>query len=224
MSKATMQKVAEDFNMIAPFETENWNRNNYYHALLLKSLPRNCQHALEIGCGIGTFSRLLATRSNRVTAIDLSPKMIEIAKNLSKSHTNIGFQVADVLETEFPDEHFDAIVSIATFHHLPLDQVLPKLKKTLKTGGRLLILDLSRIESIQDFFIAAAAFPLSLILKVFHNGFAGPGKEERRAWARHDETDRFLSFSEAERIYSSHFEKAIIRRNLFFRYSVIWEK
>jgi SAM-dependent methyltransferase len=219
-----MQKIAEDFDSIAPFETEKWDHNNRYHDYLLKNLPQNCQHALEIGCGIGSFSRLLATRSNRVTAIDLSPGMIEIAKNLSESHTNIDFQVADVLETEFPDEHFDAIVSIAAFHHLPLERVLPKLKNALKTGGRLLILDVSRIESIQDFFVAAAAFPLSLILKVFHNGFAGPGKEERRAWADHAKTDRFLSFLEAERIYSSYFDKAIVQRHLFFRYSVIWEK
>src|SRR5688500_10583156 len=168
MTNASMQKVAEDFDSIARFETEKWNRNNYYHALLLKNLPQNCGHALEIGCGIGTFSRLLAARSNRVTAIDLSPKMIEIAKNFSESHTNINFQVADVLETEFPDEHFDAIVSIATFHHLPLEQVLPKLKKALKTGGRLLILDILRMESIQDFFVGAVAVPLSLVLKVLY--------------------------------------------------------
>lgn len=224
MSNVSMQKVAEDFDSIAPFVTENWNHNNHYHALLLESLPRNCQHALEIGCGTSSFSRLLATRSNRVTAIDLSPKMIEIAKNLSDSHTNIDFQVADILKTEFPDEHFDAIVSIATFHHLPLEQILPKLKKALKTGGKLLILDVSRMESIQDFFVGAAAFPLSLVLKVFHNGFARPTKEERRAWARHAETDCLLSFSEAERVYSSYLERAIVQRHLFFRHSVIWEK
>jgi SAM-dependent methyltransferase len=224
MTNASMHKVAEDFDSIAPFEVEKWNRNNHYHALLLENLPQNYGHALEIGCGIGTFSRLLATRSSRVTAMDLSPKMIEIAKNLSKSHANIDFQVADVLQTDFPDEHFDAIVSIATFHHLPLEQVLPKLKKALKTGGRLLILDVSRMESIQDFFAGAIAVPLSLILKIFHNGFTRPTREERKAWAQHAKTDRFLSFSEARRIYSSYFEKAVVQRRLFFRYSVIWRK
>jgi SAM-dependent methyltransferase len=219
-----MEKVAEDFNSIAPFETEKWNRNNHYHDFLLKNLPRNCQHTLETGCGIGTFSRLLAERSKRVTSIDLSPKMIEIAKTLSKSHTNIDFQVADILETNFPDEHFDAIVSVATFHHLPLEQVLPKLKRALKTGGKLLILDISRMESVQDFFVGAVGFPLSLILKVFRNGFVRPTKAERKAWAYHAKTDCFLSFSEAKQIYPSYFEKAIVRRHLFFRYSVIWEK
>lgn len=219
-----MQKVCEDFDSIAPFETEKWNHNNYYHDFLLKNLPRNCQHTLEIGCGIGTFSRLLAERSKIVTALDLSPKMIEIAQNLSKSHTNINFQVADVLETNFPDEHFDAIISIATLHHLPLDEILPKLKKTLKIGGRLLILDLSRMGNVNDFIVGAVAFPLSKILNVFHNGFTRPTKEEREAWENHAKTDHYLTFSEAKQIYPSYFEDAIVQRLLFFRYLVIWEK
>jgi SAM-dependent methyltransferase len=224
MNNAATQKVREDFDSIAPFETEKWNGSNHYHGFLLENLPPNPQNLLEIGCGIGTFSRLLAARSQLVTAIDLSPGMIEIAENLSKSHANIDFQLADVLETDFPDEHFDAIVSIATFHHLPLERLLPKLKKALKTGGKLLILDVTKMENIQDFFIAAAAVPLSLILKIFHNGFVRQTKEEREAWARHAETDRFLTFSEAEKIYSSYFGNAVIRRHLFFRYSVIWKK
>ncbi|HEX8738125.1 MAG TPA: class I SAM-dependent methyltransferase [Pyrinomonadaceae bacterium] len=219
-----MKKFREDFNSIAPFETEKWNRNNHYHGFLLEKLPQNRQHILEIGCGIGTFSRLLSARAKLVTAMDLSPKMIEIAKNLSESYPNIDFQIADVLETNFPDEHFDAIVSIATFHHLPLEQVLPKLKRALKPGGRLLILDISRMESVPDFLTAAVAVPLGALLKIFHNGFARPTKAEREAWARHDETDCFLSFSEAKRIYSNHLENASVQRHLFFRYSVIWEK
>jgi 2-polyprenyl-3-methyl-5-hydroxy-6-metoxy-1,4-benzoquinol methylase len=219
-----MQKVREDFNSIAAFETEKWNRNNHYHKFLLENLPDNCQNTLEIGCGIGTFSRLLSTRAKLVTAIDLSPKMIETAKNLSKSHTNIDFQIADILETNFPDEHFDVIVSVATFHHLPLEQVLPKLKKALKPRGKLLILDVLRMKSVQDFLVGAVAVPLSLALKIFHNGLARPTKAEREAWEHHAKTDCFLSFSKAKQIYRSYFEKASVQRHLFFRYSVIWEK
>ena len=224
MDNATMQKVAEDFDLIASFETESWNHNNHYHNFLLKNLPENCNHALEIGCGIGTFSRLLAKHSSCVTAIDLSPKMIETAENLSKSYANLEFRVADVLKTDFPDEHFDAIVSIATFHHLPLDEVLPKLKKTLKSGGKLLILDVSRLDGIEDYFIASAAVPLSLLLKLFHNGFSRPIEAERKAWENHAKDDLLLSFSEARQNYLTYLEKAFVQRHLFFRYSVIWEK
>src|SRR5689334_6895577 len=114
MNNPPMQKICEDFDSIAPFETEKWNRNNHYHDLLLKNLPQTVENILEIGCGIGVFSRLIAQRSQTVIAIDLSPKMIDAAKALSQSQSNISFQVADILETSFPDEHFDAIVSIAT--------------------------------------------------------------------------------------------------------------
>jgi SAM-dependent methyltransferase len=224
MSNAPMQKIAEDFDLIAPFETERWNHNNQYHDFLLKNLPQNCYQAFEIGCGIGTFSRLLAERAELVTAVDLSPKMIETARNLSKSHPNIDFQIADILEMNFPDQYFDAIVSIATFHHLPLEEVLPKLKKALKIGGKLIILDILRMESLLDFFIGAAAFPLSSILKIIHNGFVRPTNEERQAWALHAKTDCFLTLSEARQIYSAHFEKPVVQRHLFFRYSAIWEK
>ena len=219
-----MQKIRKDFNSIAPFESNEWNHNNHYHTFLLENLPQNCQKALEIGCGIGTFSRLLSERAQSITALDLSPKMIEIAKKLSKSNPNIDFQVADVLETDFPDEHFDAIVSITTFHHLPLDELLPKLKKALKPGGRLLILDVLEIKSLKDYFFGAVAVPISFGFKIFHNGFTKPTEEERKAWEEHSKTDHFLSYSEAQRIYSSYFEKANLQRHLFFRYSLIWEK
>jgi 2-polyprenyl-3-methyl-5-hydroxy-6-metoxy-1,4-benzoquinol methylase len=224
MTDDAMQKVCDDFDSIAPFETGKWNHNSHYHPFLLANLPPNCQNLLEIGCGIGTFSRTLAKRSARVTAIDLSPKMIEFAKSFSKDYANINFQLADILETDFPDAHFDAIVSIATFHHLPLEQVLPKLKNALKPRGKLLILDVLRMESVKDYLVGSAAFPLSLIIKTFHNGFHRPPKEERQAWAAHAKTDRFLSFSEAAQIYPIYFENAAVRRHLFFRYSVIWEK
>ena len=46
------------------------------------------------------------------------------------------------LKWEFPAEKFDAIVSIATLHHLPVESLLPSLKDALKPGGRLVVLDL----------------------------------------------------------------------------------
>jgi SAM-dependent methyltransferase len=223
MTEAAIEKVREDFNSIAPFETAKWNHNNQYHPFLLANLPLNCQNVLEIGCGIGTFSRLLPETS-RLRAIDLSPKMIEIAKNLSKNHTNIDFQVADILETDLPDSHFDAIVSIATFHHLPLEQVLPKLEKALRPGGKLLILDVLRLENTKDYLFGSIVIPLSLMLKFFHNGLSRPTTEERKVWAHHAETDRFLSFSETAQIYPFYFENAKVQRHLFFRYSMIWTK
>ena len=76
--------------------------------------------------------------------------MIEVAKHCSGQSPTIEFQVADIMQWEFPVEQLDAIVSIATVHHLPLEVLLPNLKSALKPGGRLIILDLLEYESLQD--------------------------------------------------------------------------
>ena len=224
MSVDLKEKLTEDFNLIATFEKGRWNRNNHFSNYLLENLPANCRNVLEIGCGTGELSRAMAPRAERVTAIDLSPKMIEIAEKLSASYGNIDFQIADVLETDYPPEHFDAIVSVATFHHLPMEQVLPKLEKALKPGGRILVLDILQMKDVRDYLAGMVSLPLSAILKTFYNGLARPTREEREAWSNHGKTDRYVSFQQAGQIYSKFLDGAIVRRHLFFRYSMIWEK
>src|SRR6185436_15660960 len=137
---------------------------------------------LEIGCGTGAFSRLLAKSSDRVHALDLSPNMIRVARERSAQFPNIDFEVADVLARELPAETFDCIATIATLHHLPLASVLPKMKRALKAGGVLLILDLFQAEGLFDAFKSALAVPLSVGLRLVRHGRLRPPREVRRAW------------------------------------------
>jgi SAM-dependent methyltransferase len=136
------QKIRSDFDRLASLETEGWNHNNHYHNFLLRQLPSQSENVLDLGCGTGEFARLLAKRADHVMAIDLSPNSIAIAKQRSQQYPNIDFQVADILQWEFPVKKFDAIASIATLHHLSLADLLPRLRTSLKPGGKLIILDL----------------------------------------------------------------------------------
>ena len=102
MSENLTQKIRQDFDRIALHDREKWNHNNHYHRFLLKQLPAQCKTALDIGCGTGEFSRLLAQQIEKVIAIDLSPNMIEVAKQRSRQLPNIDFQVADVMRWEPP--------------------------------------------------------------------------------------------------------------------------
>mgnify|MGYP001551055686 CR=1 FL=1 len=94
---------------LALFDRGEWNHNNHYHQFLIKQLPSNCHTLLDIGCGVGEFSQLLAKYADEVVAIDLSPKSIAIAEQRSTGLTNIDFQVADISQWQFPQAHFDAI-------------------------------------------------------------------------------------------------------------------
>ena len=131
----------------------------------------------------------MVQRADRVMAVDLSPKMIEVAKLQSEACTNIDFQVADIMQWEFPVEHFDAIISLATFHHLPFERRLPSMKAALKPGGKLVVLDLLDHESVQDSLSDVIAVPLNLIFQLSRNRHIKTTPEAIEAAREHARAD-----------------------------------
>ena len=224
MNESLKQKIRDDFDRIALHDQEGWDHNNHYHRFLLKQLPVQRQAALDIGCGTGEFSRLLSKRFERVIALDLSANMIEVAKQRSRQFSNIDFQVADVMHWEPTAEQFDVIVSIATLHHLPVESLLPNLQVALKPGGRLIILDLLEYESWRDKLSDFVAVPLNWLFQVLKSSHIRQSPEAAAAMREHLRTDKYLTISQTRRIYTSSLRKVKVRKHLFWRYSVVWEK
>lgn len=224
MNESLTQKIRDDFDRVALYDRECWNHNNHYHRFLLKQLPEHCDTILDIGCGTGEFSRRLANRARRVTAIDLSPNMIEVAKQRSRRFANIEFHVSDVSQWTFPVEQFDAIASIATLHHLPTEPLLPQLKAALKPGGTLAILDLLKHETLLDWFSDSIAVPLNWIFQALKHRQIQPSPEAAAAMRAHALTDQYLTLSQAQQIYRHSMKGVKVRKHLFWRYSAIWEK
>lgn len=98
---------------------------------------------LDIGCGAGFFSILLAAKGNDVTGIDLTESMIEEAVALAaEEKSNARFQVMDAEKLAFPDETFDAVVSRNVTWNLPHpEKAYAEWLRVLKTGGLLLNYD-----------------------------------------------------------------------------------
>ena len=87
---------------------------------------------LEVGCGIGTVSHLLASYVNKgnVLAVDISPESIKKAKGLWGKQRNLEFMVSDM--SDFTrDEKFDFFVFPDVLEHIPVDQH-PPLFKTVR--------------------------------------------------------------------------------------------
>ena len=224
MDKNLTDKIRHDFDRLALCDREEWNHNNHYHQFLLKHLPEHSQAILDLGCGVGKFSRLLAEKGDRVVALDLSPISIEIAKQKSCKLDNIDYRVADILEWQFPNEHFDAIISIATLHHISLSELLPKLQNALKPGGVLLILDLIEHQDIRDTLYDCIAVPLNWWFQKTKNKHVKLDPVAAEAMREHIRMDKYLTYSQAKDIYISFFKTAQLRRHLFWRYSVVWQK
>lgn len=94
----------------------------------------------------------------------------------------------------------------------------------LKPGGKVLILDLVEAEVIQDILSDALAVPLNLTLQLFKNKRLRPTPEAIAAWREHGRTDKYLTRSQVKQIYLKSLIGAKIRKHLFWRYSVVWEK
>jgi SAM-dependent methyltransferase len=187
-------------------------------------LPGRCQQVLDLGCGTGTFSRLLAERAGRVLGLDLSPEMVRIARERSRGHETLEFQVADVTAWPFPSETFDCIASIATMHHLPLVDMLRKAKVALRVGGVLLILDLYQSQGVADALTDVVAVPVNLALRLLKTGRIRSPAAVRAAWAAHGSHDTYLTLSQVQRIAAANLPGAQVKKHLLWRYSLIWYK
>lgn len=219
-----MSTVQADFDDLALLPAEPWDHNSHYHTFLFRQIPLLCSDTLEIGCGTGAFSRLLATASDRVLALDLSPNMIHLAEQQSASYPNLDFHVADVMDHDLGVERFDCIASIATLHHLPTEAALLKMKRALKVNGVLLILDLFRTEGLADAVISGVAVPVSMGVRLFHGLPIMASRAVRNAWAKHGLNDSYLTLDQVREVCSDLLPGAEVRKHLFWRYSVVWKK
>jgi ubiquinone/menaquinone biosynthesis C-methylase UbiE len=223
-SRQTPESIQSDFDRIALLTGEDRDHHARYHSYLLDHVPERCRRVLEIGCGTGTFSRLLARRAEKVLAVDLSPQMIRLARARSASHENIDFVLADVMTHDLPDEEFDCIATLTTLHHLPTETVLTKIRKALKPGGVFVCLDLYRRSSLTDLIYDCVAYPADIFLTLLRTGRPRPPKGVREAYAEHGKTDTYLTLPQVERVCADILPGALVRRHLFWRYSIVWRK
>ncbi len=116
---------------------------------IAREYAREGAQVLEIGCGTGTLTALMAARGAVVTAIDASPRMLAEAEK-KFAPEQLGEQVvlkmmdASLIGERMPEASFDLIVSTLVFSELPPDMqrhVLAACARLLAPGGRLLIAD-----------------------------------------------------------------------------------
>ena len=107
--------------------------------MLFRSLGQlSGKEILDVGCGEGELSTQLAKLGARVTGIDISPELIEVARKRAtadavQEHTE--FLVWDILEKPLPEERFDLVTCSAVLHHVDIGSFLPVLWASLKPGG-----------------------------------------------------------------------------------------
>lgn len=109
-----------------------------------KQLPQDRNlRILDVGCGAGFFSVLLAKEGYQVTGVDLTPDMVENARTLAaEEKTDCEFLVMDAENLRFADESFDVVISRNLTWTLPdVKSAYREWVRVLKKGGMLLNFD-----------------------------------------------------------------------------------
>jgi ubiquinone/menaquinone biosynthesis C-methylase UbiE len=149
---AADQKLQIEFNRWA--EAGEGEKMKQHHLdITLKTMRlmdlRPGQRVLDLGCGSGWATRLLAREvmdgpaasGSEVVGIDIADEMIHIAREASKDLPNVRYAVGSAMELPEQEMTFDRVLSIESFYYYP-DQgrALDEILRVMAPGGRLFIL------------------------------------------------------------------------------------
>ena len=95
---------------------------------------------LELGCGNGTYSEILAREADHVTATDFSDEMLEIATARAEG-SGITVEKQNCLDLSYQKPCFDTVVMINLLHIIPTPELaLKEARRVLNENGRIVVL------------------------------------------------------------------------------------
>jgi len=131
---------APDFHELAfAFPPQSIWRAHSFSAMVteLGCLGGETRTLLDVGCGTGVLTKMMALRRPRlaITAIDLSPHMVNYAKRVH-SHPSIEYRTQDFWQE---NGSYDCVTSAYCWYFFPLESAARKLKSILNPKGSALI-------------------------------------------------------------------------------------
>ncbi|MBL6765961.1 MAG: bifunctional demethylmenaquinone methyltransferase/2-methoxy-6-polyprenyl-1,4-benzoquinol methylase UbiE [Verrucomicrobiae bacterium] len=171
-------RVNELFDRIAPrYDLINDIQSAGLHRVWKKWLwmlaqPKPGEKILDLCTGTGDIAFLFADHGHDVTGLDFSAEMLRVANQRKTSTQRIEFLRGDAMNTPFPDQSFDVITIGYGLRNLAdYGKALLEMKRLLRPGGRLLILDFGKPD---NFFLRAAYYVyLHLAVPIFGQIFCG---------------------------------------------------
>jgi 2-polyprenyl-3-methyl-5-hydroxy-6-metoxy-1,4-benzoquinol methylase len=179
-----------------------WNHKDHFHGWILRNLPGRRRAAVDIGCGTGVLAGKLAPHFAGVTGIDADAGMAAAASARLAQYPQVivrhcGFEQFAAAAS---DSEADLITMVAVLHHLDLENTLARIPGLLAPGGRLLVVGLARMNSLPDLaadLVSAAANPV---------------------------VEPATTLAQITAAATAHLLGAAVRRRLFFRYTLRWDK
>ena len=177
-----------DFTQLKQMQSAAWSAGSFeevaesihdMHVALVEELaPRPGERWLDVGCGAGNVAELAAGAGAQVVGIDLSPRLIEVAKARARAGGyEIEYRVGDAENLDVEDGGFDKVVSSVAMIFAPDHEAAAgELARVTRPGGRLAFSAWTPEGTVGEMFRVFAGFQPPL----------PPGAGAPVAWGRED--------------------------------------
>ncbi len=191
-----------------------WNHNVAYYDWI-KNTTIECQDILDVGCGDGSLVRYLDDGKRMLVGIDVDKECIKRA--LSESDSNNVKLICNRFEAYNFEKKFDAVIFIASIHHMDMAVALNKAKSILKPDGMILIVGLAKPSNFFDWVVEAfRIIPCTIVSKIRHM----QSSEEKNIPVSY----HFQEMNEIRTTANILLPSSKIKFGLFYRYLLWWKK
>lgn len=190
-----------------------WNANTHYHGLVRASLSRDAASVLDVGGDGISCGELVDAGVHHVVGLDSDRPVLDRAR-ARFAGKRITWLHGDVLGAALEPESFDAVVSVATLHHMDAAHALERFAELVRPGGTVVVIGLAA-NAWSDLPLAAVALGARLVLGAIR------GHWEHSApmcWPPP------LTYGELKALSSVVLPGVRYRRHLLSRYSLVWRK
>lgn len=119
---------------------------------------------LDVGCGSGLFFGQVAEQAKIVVGVDLSRKLLLLAKEKAKPFQNVVVLQADADNLPFADSAFDAVFAFTVLQNLPKPLLaLNEIKRVVQRGGIVTVSGLKKAFSLAKFLDLLETASLKLV-------------------------------------------------------------
>lgn len=193
-------------------ELKYWNHNIAYYKWIKRKV-KNKRNILDVGCGDGTLVNFLSDSNKKIIGIDSNKKSIELANKNKKENTYFYNQS---FEEYKENKKFDAIIFVASIHHMDIYFSIKKAKSLLRKNGIIIIVGLASPSNFKDKLIDLLRVIPSKTISLFH--------KHKTSEALGIKTNyKFPTMNEIRVINKKLLSNCKMKSGLHWRYLLTWE-
>lgn len=186
-----------------------------YYPYVEKSIGDKAD-VLDIGCGDGELARFLSDKERYVIGLDISDECITKAQELTGETEKIKYVNCSFEKFDAKGRLFDAVVFVASIHHMDMEKAIVKAKALLRENGKLVIVGIAAPSSLVDWMVEALRIIPCKIGSAFHRMQSSEKLNIPTSYT-------VLKMSKIRKIVSAVIPKARLKYGLYYRYILTWE-